>query len=189
MKHKNLINFQFTKKVIALALAIAFAAQLAAFAFGKDVTRKADNFEFVGPNNRSYELSDLLGHVVVLDFWQSWCPACRRALPSVEALNQELKGKDVLFLGVDDEDRETIDNYSKALKLGFFTISDEDDRIARAYNVSAIPYTVVIGRDGRVVDTVEGYDGNEDRVRQAVQRALVATDSDSHADSEISVQN
>jgi len=73
--------------------------------------------------------------------------------------------------------------------LGFFTISDEDDRIARAYNVSAIPYTVVIGRDGRVVDTVEGYDGNEDRVRQAVQRALVATDSDSHADSEISVQN
>lgn len=162
---------QVTSPLLLVALIVAVAIP----AMCGDKTASAGNapdFDFSGPNNKSYQLSDLRDHVVVLDFWQSWCPACRNSLPALQSLNNEMRDEDVLFLGVDDEDRTTISQYSKRLGLHFFTISDDNDEIAKAYDVESIPLTVIIGRDGRVIDTVEGFEGSEDRVREAVTRAL-----------------
>lgn len=166
-----------TLTLLALTVVLGLVASRAAFAAETGEGASAPDFEFAGPDHKTHQLSELRGHVVVLDFWQSWCGVCRSALPSLEAVNQKLRDEDVLFLGVNDEDRETINRFTKALRLHFFTISDDNDDIAKAFNVTAIPYTVVIGRDGQIVETVEGFDGNENLVRKAVERALARNQS------------
>jgi peroxiredoxin len=66
----------------------------------------------------------------------------------------------------------TIDQFSKTHNLNFFTIQDDGDVIASDFEVKAILTTVVIDKDGRITKSVEGFDGNEDSLKKAIDVAL-----------------
>jgi peroxiredoxin len=86
-----------------------------------------------------------------------------------------MRTDDVVFLGVNDEDQQTIQGVTQALGLNFFTILDNDNSISSEFGVEVVPYTVVIGRNGNIVATVRGFDGSEDRVRSSIEQALAAS--------------
>jgi cytochrome c biogenesis protein CcmG, thiol:disulfide interchange protein DsbE len=110
-------------------------------------------------NGAQVRLSDLRGHVVVLDFWASWCPYCVKGLPQTQAIAR--KYRDVVVMGVDSEDASTIAAAKKQLGLTFRVFQDRDDRIAESYGVDGIPVVVVIGADGRVVSVIEGFHADD----------------------------
>lgn len=159
----------------ALGLVIAFATILqpcSIFARPKVPPAEAPDVHFQGPDAKNHNLSDLRGAVVVVDFWASWCPACRRSLPHLEALSKEYQNDNVVFIGINDENRETIEKFSRSNHLTFFTIQDEDNEMAKAFEVQAIPNTFVIDKDGRISAAVEGFDGSEDELQAAIDNAL-----------------
>jgi peroxiredoxin len=162
----------------ALALALSclmFAQPYSVLANPKPRAKEeAPNFSFAGPDGNAHSLKDLRGTVVVLDFWASWCPPCRRSLPELEALNEKYKDENVVFIGVNDEERATIDKFSKANELHFYTIQDDDEKISNAFDVEAIPNTYVIGKDGWVAASFQGFDDNDDELDKAIQKALLA---------------
>ena len=89
--------------------------------------------------------------VVVLDFWTTWCPPCRKALPAVAGVVGGYKGKDVVFYAVNlAEDAETVRKFLKEERLKIPVALDKDGSVAKSYMVTAIPQTVVIGKDGLV---------------------------------------
>src|ERR1700688_2921830 len=157
---------------LALGLVTAVVQPYPTFARPKARPAEAPNVHFQRPGGKNYSLTDLRGAVVVVDFWASWCPACRRSLPQLEALNKKYHEANVVFIGVDDEDRETIDKFSRSNQLHFFTIQDDDDEITQAFNVEAIPNTFVIDKEGHISATIERFDGSEDELQEAIENAL-----------------
>jgi len=100
------------------------------------------------------DLAALRGKVVVLDFWATWCAPCVESMPVVRKVGEELAGKGVVTVAVngDDGDRreELVRHFLRRQKLEGLTVALDDGSAARAFEVTALPTLVVIGRDGKV---------------------------------------
>ena len=94
-------------------------------------------------------LEDYRGKVVFLNFWTTWCPACKVEMPSMEKLYREFKSKGFVILAVDmQEDSETARKFKTKFELSFPILLDTDGVVASYYGVRAIPATYFIDRAG-----------------------------------------
>ena len=118
-------------------------------------------------------LSSLRGQVVVLDFWASWCTACRKATPMLNALHEEFAGDEVSFFAVNVEpiDRERLQLAHATFGTGFPTLHDRAGAVQRDFAIRLLPTILVIGRDGVVDFAVSGMP-NESKLRDAIAQAL-----------------
>jgi cytochrome c biogenesis protein CcmG/thiol:disulfide interchange protein DsbE len=97
------------------------------------------------------------GTVVVLNFWASWCHACRSEAATLDAVARSFTGRGVRFLGVDYEDRAGPGQAAaRAFALPYPSVSDADGSIGDAFGVFGLPSTYLIGRDGRIRYMVVG---------------------------------
>ena len=110
---------------------------------------QAPDFGLTLFNGESLRLSDLRGKVVVLNFWGSWCPPCRKEMPAFQRIWEEYQDKDVVFLGVAVSDRETTARaFAKKVGVTYPLGLDRTGAITVAYRVLSFPTTFVIGRQG-----------------------------------------
>ncbi len=116
---------------------------------------KAPDFILPMPNNYKVQLADFKGQYVLLDFWASWCPDCRKDIPTVKSMYERF-GKKVVFIGVSfDVDR---DRWTKCITdngMQWRQVSEmkkmRDSKTAKDFGVQWIPSMTLIGPDGKVV--------------------------------------
>jgi len=104
----------------------------------------------------SKKLSSLRGKVVLVDFWASWCGPCRRENPKVVALYKKYKARGFEIFGVSLDDNK--DRWLQAIGADNLTwthvseLKKWDSEVVRTYRISAIPFSVLIDRNGKVID-------------------------------------
>ena len=126
-----------------------------------DAARPPD-FELPRLDGGSERLSDHFGKdVVLVDFWATFCKPCLRAMPELDALYRARRGRGFVVLGVAiDGPGSTADVQAAVARLGvsFPILLDQESRAIALYNPRAsAPFSVLIGRDGRVLAQREGY--------------------------------
>jgi peroxiredoxin len=120
------------------------------------------DFELSTVDGKSERLSDHLGkEVVLLDFWATFCEPCLAGMPHLDALYRQHKGDGFVVLGIDIDGPDSIAQVKGAVsKLGvsFPILLDQETRVVALYNPkTSAPYSVLIGRDGRILKKQEGY--------------------------------
>jgi peroxiredoxin len=115
--------------------------------------------------------------VVLVDFWATFCKPCLRAMPELDALYRARKASGFVVLGVSiDGPDSTADVQATVARLGvtFPILLDQDSRAIALYNPRAsAPFSVLIGRDGRVLAQREGYtSGAHASIEQDIDAAL-----------------
>ncbi|MGC4939907.1 TlpA family protein disulfide reductase [Kribbella sp. DT2] len=106
-------------------------------------------------------VSDLLGRIVVLNVWGSWCNPCRAETPELVRVANETRAQGVRFVGIDTRDNPAAARaFVQAFKMPNPSIIDEGGRVLLGFNgivpFSAVPSTVVIDRSGRIAARVIG---------------------------------
>jgi peroxiredoxin len=112
---------------------------------------------------KSEKLSDLQGQVVVLQFTASWCGVCRKEMPHLEALWQQLKNKNFRLIGVDlKESREKTLGFARTMKITYPLALDPDGSVFYQYAAknAGVTRNIVIDKTGRIVYLTRLY--NED---------------------------
>jgi thiol-disulfide isomerase/thioredoxin len=131
-------------------------------------------FTLSGLNGEKLQLSSLLGKVVVLDFWATWCTPCRGQHPLYEQVKAKFKDTaDVVFLALDtDEDHSLVKPFLTQIQWSqkvYF-----EDGLQSLLQVSSIPTTVILGKNGQVFTRMVGYlpDRFVDMLTERVDSAL-----------------
>ena len=108
----------------------------------------------------SFRLADHRGQVVVLNFWASWCVPCRSEAPRLEAAAQTYQPQNVVVVGVNTQDRESDARaFIREHGLSYPNGSDSDAAITVDYDVTGLPTTVVVDRQGRIRQVWRGEIG------------------------------
>ncbi len=123
--------------------------------------------------------ADYKGKILILDFWATWCGPCQRSMPHLEKVYKAVKDKNVDVLAVcvwDDKDAYTKwvpanqSKYSFPLAFDPAGKSSADSIAGKQFNVSGIPTTYIIGPDGKVAESIVGYQDGDNRVELALKK-------------------
>jgi thiol-disulfide isomerase/thioredoxin len=143
-----------------------------------DTPLAAPDFTLQDMDGESHTLSDYRGKVVMLNFWATWCPPCRREIPSMESIYQDLQKEGFVVLAANEfEDPDHVFAYTGQLSVfpTFPVLFDSDSKVSQLYNVKGLPTTVLIDKQGRVVyRAVGGRDFDHPAVREIVHNLLAA---------------
>lgn len=116
------------------------------------------------------------GHVVLLQFWTTWCPYCRGEQSIVDKIDREFADKGLIVLAVDvGESKKTVKKYLAERPRSCRIVLAEDTNLAAMYAANAFPIYVVIDRDGNVAGKQRGAAG-ERALRALLRRAGLGTE-------------
>jgi len=113
---------------------------------------QAPPFTLENLQGESVSLASHLGKdVVVLDFWATWCPPCRKGLPVLDRLSKTYAEKSVAIYAVNIREGDTlVSRFVEENKLSLGILLDTKGMVADDYGVSGIPQTVIIDRTGKI---------------------------------------
>ncbi|EGV19062.1 TlpA family protein disulfide reductase [Thiocapsa marina] len=120
-----------------------------------------------------HDIADLKGRLVLVNFWATWCPPCRREMPSMERLYQQLNARGLTVLAVDvGEDVDTVFAFTGQLDPPptFPLLLDTDSSAAQDWDVKGLPTSFVVDPEGRVI--IRAVGGTEFDDAAAIEQLL-----------------
>ena len=140
----------------------------------KLISQRAPDFVLRSIDGENVRLSEHLGEVVLVNFWASWCGPCRQEMPKLDELNAKYHRAGLLLVGVNvDEEAPKALEMAQAMKVGYPLLMDPHKDIVRAYQVTSLPATIIIDREGVVRYVNEGYKpGTEKQYQNELHKLL-----------------
>jgi len=119
------------------------------------------DFELLGLDGESRQLSDLRGRVVLINFWATWCASCRGEMPDLDELHAELGDRDVSILGIaTDRDPALVGPYVAELGIHYPILLDPNAVSAAIFGgVEGYPKTFILDREGLLYSSYLGARG------------------------------
>ena len=140
----------------------------------------ASDFTYPDRNGKLVSLSDFRGKVVVVDVWATWCGPCRAEIPHLLKLEKEMRGKDVVFIGVSVDEQKDYKKWLEALEqeglegIQLFANGKNKqgrDKIMNDYKIKGIPRFMVFNKKGKVV-TINSPRPSSPELKSLLQKLL-----------------
>ncbi|MBP1889701.1 thiol-disulfide isomerase/thioredoxin [Clostridium moniliforme] len=119
---------------------------------------KAPEFTLTDLKNKKVSLSDYKGKYVMINFWATWCSACKSELPDLEKFyNENKNNKDFKLLTIDvGENKDVVEKFMKENKYNFDVLLDKNTEVSYDYTATALPTTVLIDKEGYIKKIILG---------------------------------
>ena len=124
----------------------AATAQLA----GDDQARQRADFTLTDLNGKNWRLKSLSGKIVLVNFWATWCPPCRKEMPDLETLYQRYEKNGLVVLAISDEDAATVKPFLADHKVSYPVLLDPGRKVNELFRVQGIPVSFVYDRKGNL---------------------------------------
>lgn len=113
--------------------------------------QKAPSFTLLSVDGKKVSLSDFKGKIVIVDFWATWCPPCRKSIPDLVALQKKFKNYlAVIGISVDMDTKENVAPFVKNNGINFTVLYATPDVIQAYGNINAIPTSFIIDKHGDI---------------------------------------
>ena len=127
-----------------------FAAAISKIEADNQLREKAD-FTLEDLGGAKWTLKEQRGKVVVLNFWATWCPPCRKEMPDLETLYRQFKDQGLVILAISDEDHGKVKPFVTEQKVTYPILLDPGRTVNKLFQIEGIPKTFVYNRDGKLV--------------------------------------
>ena len=138
--------------------------------------KSASDFTLPDLDGKPVKLSDYRGKVVLVNFWATWCPPCRREMPSMERLSQRLKGQPFVILAVNQqEEADQVFAFTGQLEPAptFPILFDRNSTVSHAWNVLGLPASFIVDKQGRVAYwAMGGREFDHPEIEQTIRALL-----------------
>lgn len=135
---------------------------------------EAPDFALRTLDGQNLRLSEFRGEVVMVNFWASWCGACRQAMPALNELDEKYRRAGLVLLSVNiDDENHRAEEMARGLKVRFPVLRDEQKSVSRLYKAETMPLTILIDREGVVRYSHVGYNLGDERRYLAELRTLL----------------
>jgi peroxiredoxin len=116
----------------------------------REAIQQEAGFTLIALDGKQYSLAALKGQVVLLNFWATWCPPCRKEMPDLDNLYRVYRNKGLIVLAVSDEKRETVEKFLSKNSYNFPVLLDPGRKVNTAFFVEGIPKSFIFDREGRL---------------------------------------
>lgn len=165
-------NRSFSRRAV-LGLALAFSAGPMTWAL--EAGAPAPELELPGLKD-AINLAKLKGKVVYVDFWASWCGPCKQSFPFMNDLQSRYGGGGLEIVAINlDARRDDAERFLAEVPARFTLAFDPKGESARRFEVKAMPSSVLIGRDGKVVAAHKGFkEGDRKELEERIAQLVAA---------------
>jgi peroxiredoxin len=150
-----------------MVAAVAATVGVPAFAAPPALNTIAPDFALKGIDGRNLRLSEYRGEPLVLHFWAGWCGPCRESVPVLDALGRS-SGTPVLGINLDGADRAAA--VADSLHLTTPTLVDAQQSVARTYDVTKLPLTLLLDAEGHVRASWSGVPADLSELNTQLER-------------------
>jgi peroxiredoxin len=154
----------FGKKLLVSAVMMLLTLPCAGCSQPGEAGQTAPDFSLKDTSGNKVMLRHYKGKVILLDFWATWCPPCKRSIPELVDLQRKYRKNGLVILGVSVDDPDMVNNrYLSAFKEKYkinYTILRANKRVLSDYFSTgdlAVPTLFVIDRQGKIVDKQVGF--------------------------------
>ena len=116
-----------------------------------DAKRQKADFTLTDLKGATWHLADLKGKVVLVNFWATWCPPCRKEMPDLQALYDKYKDQGFVVLSISDEEAAKVAPFIAERKISYPVLLDPGRKVNEAFVVEGIPKSFVYNREGMLV--------------------------------------
>jgi thiol-disulfide isomerase/thioredoxin len=117
--------------------------------------KSAPAFSYPDVAGKEHSLSDYRGKVVLIDVWATWCGPCRKEFPSLKKLEEEMRDKEIVFMGISINALKDKEKWAKMVETenlpGIQLLAGPEDKLSKDYKINAIPRYIVIDKQGNIV--------------------------------------
>jgi peroxiredoxin len=157
-------------KILTVLFCLMLTNSLAALTLDK----AAPDFTLKSLKQTNIKLSEQAGNVVLLNFWASWCAPCRKEMPLLNDLHNKYKALGFTVIGVNvEQETDLAKSFISQAPVDFPILLDDSNKASKLYNVSAMPTTVIIDRNGVVRHLHKGYQSGDEKLYQKVVKKLI----------------
>src|SRR5450631_134220 len=116
-----------------------------------DRKREHPEFTLKDLSGKTWTFSELRGKVVLVNFWATWCPPCRKEMPDLEALYARFSSKGLVVLGISDEEAAKVEPFIHERRVSFPVLLDPVRKVNEMFVVEGIPKSFVYDLEGKLV--------------------------------------
>jgi peroxiredoxin len=116
-----------------------------------DQVRQAADFKLLDLDGREWTLSSLRGKVVLVNFWATWCPPCRKEIPDLNGLYRRFNDRGLIILGISDEEAAKVQPFVREQKMTYPVLLDPGRKAHTLFQIESIPKNLVYDREGKLV--------------------------------------
>ena len=127
-----------------------FAAAISKIEADNERRQQAD-FTLTELDGKTWTLKELRGKVVLVNFWATWCPPCRKEMPDLETLYKQFKDQGLVILAISDEDEGKVKPFIAEQKVTYPILLDPGRKVNELFEIEGIPKTFVYDRSGKLV--------------------------------------
>jgi peroxiredoxin len=116
-----------------------------------DRARQQANFTLNDMDGHAWTLKDLRGKVLLVNFWATWCPPCRKEMPDLESLYKQFKDQGLVILAISDEEAIKVKPFIAERHVTYPVLLDLDRQAHKDFQIEGIPKSFVYDREGKLV--------------------------------------
>lgn len=116
-----------------------------------ELRRQQADFRLTDLQGKTWALKELRGQVVLVDFWATWCPPCRREMPDLQSAYERFKSDGLIVLAITDEEPVKVKPFVEQNGFSYPIVLDPDKSAHRQFTIMGLPRSFVFDRDGKLV--------------------------------------
>lgn len=111
-------------------------------------------------SGKLHSASEWQGKTLIINFWATWCPPCKKEIPEFIALQKLYADQGLQFIGVAIDEKDSVDEYLSFIDINYPILIASDEGVALAHKLGnlsdSVPYTIVVNAEGQIIHRHQG---------------------------------